>query len=442
MAADAPICRTVAVVLLLCSFVPSFSCFPQKSLGKFVPWQLASEKLGVRKGKILFNGEELKSLSESDASGTWEEASQSDELGEVEAAWRLTDPSLRCGPTKMTLKVMGRGAVNLELDLGSGRSLPLSQMPESCGHSLHQNSLGLVLVVSYGGCKVMRENGYHVLPMSFMETSVTLACPVLPPLTPPHPIPPTARNVDRSKRDEDKPASDENLHLRYQHYHNYLKYLYYLHILKNPHMYPLVHRAYNPLYQSPHLVSHAYPYIPVQHPLYAHYPQNPAAPYCHPPGALCPLPHYLNPQPQALQNREILMDTDHSPETLTTTPSPTADPATTTTTAASTTTRKPCRRIIPTTTVSPTAAAATPTKRRCRPRTHPENKHFTPYAAKPFVQEISYDEGAPIAGNPKSSPLAGYKSGPLQSYQYWQQEPWFSQEEDKDIPFDWDELEP
>lgn len=69
MAVDAPICRTVAVVLLLCSFIPSFSCFPQKSLGKFVPWQLASEKLGVRKGKILFNGKELNSLSESDVSG-------------------------------------------------------------------------------------------------------------------------------------------------------------------------------------------------------------------------------------------------------------------------------------------------------------------------------------------------------------------------------------
>lgn len=63
--------------------------------------------------------------------GTWEEASQSDELREVEAAWRLTNPSLRCGPTKMTLKVMGRGAVNLELDLGNATVLNFIFEPQN-----------------------------------------------------------------------------------------------------------------------------------------------------------------------------------------------------------------------------------------------------------------------------------------------------------------------
>ncbi|XP_077411664.1 uncharacterized protein LOC144042666 [Vanacampus margaritifer] len=439
MAADAPMQldsrRAVVVFLLLCALVPSFSCFPQKTLGKIPPWQLASKALKISKGTILFNGKELNSLSESEVSGMWEQGSQSDELLEVEAAWRLTDHSLQCGPTKMKLKVTGRGAANLELNLGSGRSLPLNQLPESCGHLLHQNSFGLVLVVSYGGCNVILENGYRVLPMIFLETSVTLVCPAFPASPPQHPVPQIPPNVDRSKRDADD-ASGHDQFRQYQHYHNYLKYLYYLHIINNPQLYPHVHRTLYPVYQNPDPVSRAYPYLPVHYPLYAHHRQNPAAPYCHPPGALCPLPHYyLHPRHQALPNKELLLDPTikQKPDTFTEKPTPitTANPT------FPTTTEKPFHRAMPTT----TTATTTTTKRRCRPRTQSQNADFTPYAESPFAHEISYNEGTLIAGDPKSAPPAGYEAGPLLSYQYWQQEPWFSQEEDEDIPFDWDDLE-
>ncbi|KAM9791585.1 uncharacterized protein ACBT44_019662 [Syngnathus typhle] len=283
MAADTPIayayCGTLVLAFLLCSSLPSFNCFPQRSLGPILPWQLASEKHGIRKGKILFNGKELQSLSESDEI----QEQEFEQLGQVEAAWRRTHPSLQCAPTKMILKVTGRGAANLDLDLGSGRSLPLNQLPESCGHSLSENSLGLVFVVWYGGCNVIQANGYHLLPLIFLETSVTLACPMFPALTRQHPIPHLGLNAERSKRGAAQPSA----HDLYQHYHNYLKYLYFLHSLHNPQVYA----GYNPMYPSPHLVSHWYPHLPMYYPPQQLH-QNPAAPYCHPPGALCPLPHY------------------------------------------------------------------------------------------------------------------------------------------------------
>ncbi|XP_077371040.1 uncharacterized protein LOC144014713 [Festucalex cinctus] len=433
MAADAPILldsrRAVVVFLLLCSLVPGFSCFPQKTLGKILPWQLANKALGIKEGTILFNGKELNS-SESEVSGMWEQESQSGEHLEVEAAWRLTDPSLQCGPTKMKLKVTGRGGANLELDLGSGRSLPLNQLPESCGHLLHQNSFGFDFVASYGGCNVIHENGYHVLPMIFLEASVTLVCPMFPTSPPRLPLPQIPPNVDRSKRHVGKTSSGDVPFQQYQHYHNYLKYLYYLHILNNPHLYPHMRRTYNPLYQNPDPVSRSYPYLPVHYPLYA---QNPAAPYCHPPGALCPLPHYyLHPRHQSLQSKDLLMDLIQKPDTYTAKPTPmtTANPTTATS-------KKPCKRTMSTTTTATPTTTAT-TKRRCRTRTQPQNGDFTPYAKSPFAQEISYNEGDLTA---KSAPPAGHKAGPLLRYQYWQEEPWFSQEEDEDIPFDWDDLE-
>nr|XP_049602897.1 uncharacterized protein LOC125984761 isoform X2 [Syngnathus scovelli] len=387
MAADTPIpyasCRTLVVAFLLCSSLASFNCFPQRTLGKILPWQLASEKLGIRKGKILFSGKELNSLSQSDGSEIHEQDSHFDQLTQVEAAWRRTHPSLQCGPTKMILKVTGRGAANLDLDLGSGRSLPLNQLPESCGHLLNQNSLSLVFVVWYGGCNVIQANGYRMLPLIFLETSVTLACPMFPALTPQHPIPQFGPNAERSKRGAAEPSANDP-YKQYQHYHNYLKYLYFLHTLHNPQIYA----GYNPMYPTPHLVSHLYPHLPMYYyPLYTlqQQQQNPAAPYCHPPGALCPFPHYiLYPRHQSQARM-----TSKGPEEVTAIP-------TIPSLGSKTTTAKPSELL------TTPATATTTTKRPCRRRTQSPNINFTPY--------------------------------------YWQEEPWFSQEHNEGIPLDWDDI--
>ncbi|XP_061550394.1 uncharacterized protein LOC133411745 [Phycodurus eques] len=359
---------------------------------------------------------------------------------EAEAAWRRTESSLQCGPKKMILKVTGLEAANLELNLGTGRNLPLSELSESCGYLLHQNALGLVLVVPYDGCNVIQENGYYVLPMSFLETSVTLSCPIAPALTPQDPFPRIPLTIDLSKRDADQASSSNDPYHQYQHYHNYLKYLYYLHIINNPHMYPFVHRTYNPLYQKSEPLSHGYPHLPVHYPLYARYQQNPAAPYCHPPGALCPLPHfppYYHHYPhQSPPKQDKTVDPTKAPTMFTTKPTPLA--------TTQIPTRKLCRST--TTAAAPTTRTMTTTtttiKQRCRPRTPPQSKKLTPYSNNPFAQEILYTEGSPFPGDPKGAPHAGSNSGPLLNYQDWQHEPWFPQEEDEGIPFDWDDLEP
>ncbi|XP_057713882.1 uncharacterized protein LOC130930146 isoform X2 [Corythoichthys intestinalis] len=407
MTADAPrrhaSCCTVAVVLLLCSLVPGFICFPWKALG---------DELGIR-------------------SGMWEQSSS--ELKEVEAEWRRTEPMLQCGPLKMIFKVTGIGAANLELDLGAGRKQPLNEVPESCGYSLHQNARGLVLVVPYRGCNVIKDNGYYVLPMRFLETSITLACSIHPTLTPKQQMPEIPQNVDRPKRElgKDSPSIDPYLH--------YLKYLYYLHIINNPHMYPYVQQVYNPLYQQhsdPH--SQSYPYLPVHYPVYVHYEQNPAAPYCYPPGALCPLPLYFNRKPIHLDENPR-----KSPPFSGTTLPPAEVPTPPTTPPTPTLflpTKKPFKRTVtsaPQTTT--TTTTTTTTKRRCRPRTPPQDKNFTPYSSNPFAQEILYNEGGPSLVKPKSAPHTGYNSEPFLNYQYWQHQRWFPQEEDE--YFDWDDPE-
>ncbi|XP_061696024.1 uncharacterized protein LOC133511277 [Syngnathoides biaculeatus] len=447
MAADAPrrctSCTPVAVVLLLCSLIPSFSCFPQKALGKNQPWKLASLEFAMRPGKILFNGKVLDpsqglSLPESDVSGVSEQESQSDLL-EAEAAWQRTDPSLQCGPQKMILRVTGLGAANLELNLGTGHTVALTELSDSCGYIIYQNALGLVLVVPYDGCNVLKENGDYVLPMSFLENSVTLSCPVPPALTSQHPFLQIPLNVDRSKRGATQGSSKNDPYSQYQDYQNYLNYLYYLHIINNPHMYPFVHRTYNPLHQRSEPLSHGYAYLPMHYPLYAQYPQNPAAPYCHPPGALCPLPHFLSyphHQPPPKQDRRV--EASPEPTEFTTRPTPLA--------ATPIPTRKPCRR---TTTPPPppppaaaaaaraTPAPATTSKRRCRPRIPPED-NMKPHSSNPFAEEILYGEDRQLPADPYG---AGYNSGPLMKYQYWQHQPWFADEDDEGIPFDWDELD-
>ncbi|XP_077471799.1 uncharacterized protein LOC144085969 [Stigmatopora argus] len=331
----------------------------------------------------------------------------------------------------MILKVMGPGASNLELDLGAGRKLRLSELPESCGYTLYQNARGLVLVVPYRGCNVIMENGYYVVPMIFLDSSITLICAISPTMTPKQQIPELPPNMDRSKREMEKYSLS---HDPYLHYHNYLKYLYYLHIINNPRMYPSVQYVYNPLHPQ-HSDPQSYPYHRMHHPLYANYQQNPAAPYCHPPGALCPLPHYFDQQPHKPSSwPKPTMSPTKRPPPSATTPEPT------------TWTYMPAKKLPPSVNVAPQTMPSHPpttvAKRRCRHRTPPQDKTFTPYASSPFAQEILYDSG-PNVVKPESVPRTAYNSRPLLGYQYWQNHPWFPEEEDEDLDWEeWDDAEP
>ncbi|CAK6969462.1 Hypothetical predicted protein [Scomber scombrus] len=194
--------QTVAVILLLCSLVPSLDCFRWQGLVKKAKQnRVVGEAIVMdeRTGSILFNGKELNSqpvspfvaateneevlhvdLAQSDGTGLSEQASQLANDMAHEAAWKHLNPALHCGQSKMKFKAMGPGAAALQLDMGNARPLPLIQVPEPCGYSIRQNALGLALVVPYDGCYVIQENGNYVLPMSWRETPVTFTCPMSP----------------------------------------------------------------------------------------------------------------------------------------------------------------------------------------------------------------------------------------------------------------------
>ncbi|XP_018532225.1 uncharacterized protein LOC108883498 isoform X2 [Lates calcarifer] len=175
------LCQTVAVILLLCSLLQSVTCFSLEGPRKTVQQDKVVGEAAVmeaRKGSILFNGKEHNSESGStsataatgdnrlqhddlDQSGGTEMSEQTSQLKEVlpnEAVWRHLNPTLHCGQTQMKLKAMGPGAADLQLDMGTARPLPLIQVPKTCGYSMQQNTLGLVLVVPYDGCNVVQED--------------------------------------------------------------------------------------------------------------------------------------------------------------------------------------------------------------------------------------------------------------------------------------------
>ncbi|KAF3699331.1 hypothetical protein EXN66_Car015018 [Channa argus] len=194
--------HSVAVILLLLSLAPGLSCFNLQRMTKKVQQdKIVSEPavMGIKNGHVIFNGEKLGSQSGSSSSAATDDnglvhvdSIQSDGpemmLGQTlqletavadEAAWRRLKPTLLCGLTKMKLKVMGPGAAHLQLDTGNAHTLPLIQVPKTCGYSMQQNALGLILVVPYNGCRVLQKNGFYVLPMSWLKTPVKFACPML-----------------------------------------------------------------------------------------------------------------------------------------------------------------------------------------------------------------------------------------------------------------------
>ncbi|XP_035526007.1 adhesive plaque matrix protein-like [Morone saxatilis] len=193
------LCHTVAVILVLCSLVVSLTCFSLRGLSrKQDKVVIEAAVMEVRRGSILFNGKEFDSQSGSfsaaatendgllhtltwinDGTGILEQMSQLEDAMANEAAWRRLNPSLYCGQNKMKLRAMGPRAADLQLDMGNARPLHLLQVPETCGYSMKQNALGLILVVPYDGCNVIQENGNYVLSMSWLETPVKFNCPML-----------------------------------------------------------------------------------------------------------------------------------------------------------------------------------------------------------------------------------------------------------------------
>ncbi|XP_028988417.1 uncharacterized protein LOC114844906 [Betta splendens] len=190
--------RSAAVMLLLFSLAPSLNCFSVRGLGKNAHQDTTDGAAAVTRGRIghiIFGNANIPpwssfegnggsahvDLPQADGTGALGQSWQ--QLSPQEAAWRRLNPSLSCGATRMKLRAMGPGAANLQLDMGQvngvARSLPLIHVPRSCGYTMRQNALGLVLLVPYDGCGVTQQNGNYVLPMSWQQNPVKLACPTL-----------------------------------------------------------------------------------------------------------------------------------------------------------------------------------------------------------------------------------------------------------------------
>ncbi|XP_039998600.1 leucine-rich repeat extensin-like protein 2 isoform X2 [Xiphias gladius] len=298
-------CQTVAVLLLLCSLAPSLTCSSLRGMSERVQRDEAVSEaavMEVRKGNILFNGKELNSESGSaSAAAPTKKLKQTSQLKDAmanEAAWRRLNPTLHCGQTKMKLKAMGPGAANLQLDTGNARPLPLIRVPEACGYSRQQNALGLVLVVPYDGCNVIRENGNYVVPMSWLETPVKLMCPIskspgaTPASTTPkpaqHPLklpfPHRPRNLYRHKRQVNQPYSI------YDPRNPYAYWYYYMYMMRPaPSTAPpsttkpdTTTVTTKPATEKPQINPPAYPYY-LYYPFYPYYPYYPYYPLPKPP---------------------------------------------------------------------------------------------------------------------------------------------------------------
>uniref|UniRef100_A0A665TUG0 Uncharacterized protein n=1 Tax=Echeneis naucrates TaxID=173247 RepID=A0A665TUG0_ECHNA len=138
----------------------------------------------MKMGSVLFNGRELNTESGSAILNSFKcflsGWSKAQDASSKEASWQRMAHSLQCGAEQMKLRVVGHGASNFAVDQGSGSSLPLSQVPSTCGYTMQRNSLALIMYVPYDGCSVVQEDASYVLPMSWLGIPVTLTCPMLP----------------------------------------------------------------------------------------------------------------------------------------------------------------------------------------------------------------------------------------------------------------------
>ncbi|XP_042074864.1 uncharacterized protein LOC102304805 isoform X2 [Haplochromis burtoni] len=269
-------CQTVAVTLLLCSLA---LCLNLQVLGKKIKHEGSSETAvkDGRKGSILFNGKRLKSQSgpASSAAATGHALLQVDlhqsSITESrsklkndtanEAAWRQLNSSLHCSDNKMKLKAMGPGAADLQLHIENAKPLPLKHVPDSCGFSMQQNALGLVLNVPYNACSVLTENGRYVLPMNWRGMAVEFICPVQQSRKFPFSLRPW--HFHRSRRQAKQPY--------YPNLYNSYWYNYYMHMMAPG-------AKTNPTTTRPHTKPPGYSY-PLYYPYNFYYPYYSSSSY-------------------------------------------------------------------------------------------------------------------------------------------------------------------
>ncbi|CAL8234429.1 unnamed protein product [Boreogadus saida] len=103
--------------------------------------------------------------------------------------WKHLELSVRCGAYQMKLVAREPEASQLQLVQKNAKSLPLTQLPETCGYSISRNNVMLVMVASYDGCTMMQEDGRYILPMLWQRRQIMLTCPIkemhpAPPMSP------------------------------------------------------------------------------------------------------------------------------------------------------------------------------------------------------------------------------------------------------------------
>ncbi|KAJ4939676.1 hypothetical protein JOQ06_029119, partial [Pogonophryne albipinna] len=86
-----------------------------------------------------------------------------------DSSWKSMSPSLQCGSGQLKFRAVGSGASQFSVEQGNAPTMPLSQVPSTCGYSMQRNSHALVMLVPYDGCNMVQEGGSYVLPMRWMS---------------------------------------------------------------------------------------------------------------------------------------------------------------------------------------------------------------------------------------------------------------------------------
>ncbi|XP_051258757.1 uncharacterized protein wu:fi34b01 [Dicentrarchus labrax] len=396
----------------------------------------------------------------------------------------------------MKLRAMGPRAADLQLYMGNARPLHLLQVPETCGYSMKQNALGLILVVPFDGCNVIQENGNYVLSMSWLETPVKFKCPMLTSsaVTPASTTPKAVQQPwklafphgARHKRHTKHPLSNP-----YNAYWQWYNYMYMMAQAPSATTTTKPSTEKPPQTNPPASLNFYYPYYLPQYPYYAlpPYPNVPVwtatplatttakttgpltsemtttapsstmttqkipnpyyplyIPYPYYPPAGQPLPglpensqvYYYHPVIQHYYGPYPQMQVTQPP-TLTTAkpgnPTPTTKPTTKPTTAS-----------------AATAQTTSCTKKPSSGKYPGPLSPYVPYYQLPFTPYVSYQAKAgKLPYDQKYMPPAGYKSDlqarahppPHPGFNYWQSVPWLHHSTGEDnFQFDWKNLYP
>ncbi|KAJ8011234.1 hypothetical protein DPEC_G00056040 [Dallia pectoralis] len=126
---------------------------------------------------------------QSDTNWAWDElehtegednGSASSNSAAVERLLKM-EPRVECVGDSMNLKVHDTGSTPGSLffvNRGTLQSpLPLSNLPESCGHSLKGTPRDWSFHAPYSGCFVTRENDYYVIPLLWLGLPLKMSCP-------------------------------------------------------------------------------------------------------------------------------------------------------------------------------------------------------------------------------------------------------------------------